>query len=171
MTQLTFQHQVACLQDDQAQQVMKAIRIASGTKTCRKRKGKEEVDLYATSHNSERVQDELAQQVIKAMCRKFATSAKVWLRAYGHAAERHDSETARKALDRSMSSLPKRKHIKASTLCSLISIWLGPLTQEDLPQAASRYTGPQQTAAPDKGYGLMTAPSFLHVLSLMLILP
>ena len=64
--------------------------------------------------NSLHVQEELAQQVIKAMCRKFAASAKVWLRAYGHAAERHDSEGARKALDRSMTSLPKRKHIKAS---------------------------------------------------------
>ena len=59
-------------------------------------------------------QDELAQQIIKAMCRKFATSAKVWLRAYGYFAERHDSEGARKTLDKSMTSLPKRKHIKVS---------------------------------------------------------
>ena len=72
------------------------------------------------SHVVWHVQDELAQQVIKAMCRKFATSAKVWLRAYGHAAERHDSEGARKMLDRSMSSLLKRKHIRVSTLCSHI---------------------------------------------------
>ena len=58
------------------------------------------------------VQDELAQQVIKAMCRKFAGSAKVCLRAYGHAARAGDSEGARKALDRSLTSLHKRKHIK-----------------------------------------------------------
>ncbi len=69
------------------------------------------------SHRTLHVQEELAQQVIKAMCRKFATSAKVWLRAYGHAAERQDSEGARKTLDRSMTSLPKRKHIKVSTPC------------------------------------------------------
>ena len=59
------------------------------------------------------VQDELAQQVIKAMCRKFAGSAKVALRAYGHAAQAGDAEGARRALDRSLTSLQKRKHIKA----------------------------------------------------------
>ena len=76
------------------------------------------------------MQDELAQQVIKAMCRKFATSAKVWLRAYGHAAERHDSEGARKTLDRSMTSLPKRKHIKASTPHVCCSVWLRALKRD-----------------------------------------
>ena len=78
------------------------------------------------------VQDELAQQVIKAMCRKFADSAKVWLRAYGHAAERHDSEGARKTLDKSMSALPKRKHIKASlpflVLCCRVYSWASNIT-------------------------------------------
>ena len=59
------------------------------------------------------VQDELAQQVIKAMCRKFPGSAKVALRAYGHAAQAGDGEGARKALGRSLTSLQKRKHIKA----------------------------------------------------------
>lgn len=66
------------------------------------------------------MQDELAQQVMKAMCRKFTGSSKVWLRAYGHAAERHDSEGARKTLDKSMSALPKRKHIKASPLLLML---------------------------------------------------
>ena len=71
------------------------------------------------------MQEELAQQVIKAMCRKFAGSAKVWLRAYGHAAERRDGEGARKTLDRSMTSLPKRKHIKASISSTGSSMWAG----------------------------------------------
>ena len=61
------------------------------------------------------MQDELAQQILKAMCRKFAGSAKVYLRAYGHAAQAGDGEGARKALDRSLTSLQKRKHIKART--------------------------------------------------------
>ena len=59
------------------------------------------------------MQDELAQQVIKAMCRKFVGSAKIALRAYGHAAQAGDAEGARRALDRSLTSLQKRKHIKA----------------------------------------------------------
>lgn len=69
------------------------------------------------------MQDELAQQIIKAMCRKFATSAKVWLRAYSYSAERHDSEGARKTLDKSMTSLPKRKHIKVSILLAYRPGW------------------------------------------------
>ena len=47
------------------------------------------------------------------MCRKFAGSAKIALRAYGHAAQVGDAEGARRALDRSLTSLQKRKHIKA----------------------------------------------------------
>ena len=62
------------------------------------------------------LQDDLAQQVIKAMCRKFAGSAKVWLRAYGNAAGRADAEGARKTLDRSISAIHKRKHIKVIIL-------------------------------------------------------
>ena len=69
---------------------------------------------WCTAH----VQDELAQQVIKAMCRKFAGSAKVALRAYGHAAQAGDAEGARRALDRSLTSLQKRKHIKARPISS-----------------------------------------------------
>ena len=69
---------------------------------------------WCTAH----VQDELAQQVIKAMCRKFAASAKIALRAYGHAAQAGDGEGARRALDRSLTSLQKRKHIKARLMSS-----------------------------------------------------
>jgi rRNA biogenesis protein RRP5 len=69
------------------------------------------------------MQDELAQQVIKAMCRKFGGSAKVWLRAYGHAAGRGDAEGARKTLDKAMSSLLKRKHIKARLLSPLSGLY------------------------------------------------
>ena len=64
------------------------------------------------------MQAELAQQVIKAMCRKFAGSTKVALRAYGHAVQAGDSEGARRALVRSLTSLQKRKHIKARSITS-----------------------------------------------------
>ena len=78
---------------------------------------------WCTAH----VQDELAQQVIKAMCRKFAGSAKVALRAYGHAARAGDAEGARRALDRSLTSLQKRKHIKARHILSSSSSGRGAL--------------------------------------------
>ena len=40
------------------------------------------------------MQDELAQQVIKAMCCKFAGSAQVSVRAYGHAAGRGSAQSS-----------------------------------------------------------------------------
>jgi hypothetical protein len=58
-------------------------------------------------------QEELAQQALKAMTRKFSGSAKAWLAAYGHAVQAGDGEGARKTLDRALAALPPRKHIKA----------------------------------------------------------
>ncbi len=57
-------------------------------------------------------QEELAQQTLRAMTRKYAGSAKVWLRAYSHEIGRGDAAAARRALDRAIAALPARKHIK-----------------------------------------------------------
>ena len=65
--------------------------------------------LYARS------QDELAEQTLKAMCRKFSGSAKIWLRNISWLLSKDRAEAARKALDRSFTALPQRKHIKVIT--------------------------------------------------------
>lgn len=71
------------------------------------------------------MQDELAQQTLRAMTRKFSGSAKVWLRAYGYALGKGDAEEARKTLARAIAALPARKHIKVCldpvTSCILIT--------------------------------------------------
>lgn len=58
------------------------------------------------------VQDELAEQTLKAMCRKFSESAKMWLRHISWLLTRDRADAARKVLDRSFTALPQRKHIK-----------------------------------------------------------
>eukprot|EP00873_Tetraselmis_striata_P024001 jgi/Tetstr1/444265/TSEL_032157.t1 len=54
----------------------------------------------------------LCDQVLKAVCRKFGESAKVWLRAYSYHIECGKPDAAKRALDRGLTSLPNRKHIK-----------------------------------------------------------
>ena len=61
-------------------------------------------------------QDELAEQTLKAMCRKFSTSAKVWLRHVCWLLTKDRADAARKVMDKSFDALPQRKHIKASAL-------------------------------------------------------
>lgn len=58
-------------------------------------------------------QDELAAEALRAMCRKFGGSAKVWLRQLDHLLRRGDGEAARRLLERALAALPARKHIKA----------------------------------------------------------
>ena len=60
------------------------------------------------------MQDELAAEAIRAMCRKFGGSAKVWLRALDHALRRGEGESARRTLERALAALPPRKHIKVN---------------------------------------------------------
>lgn len=60
-------------------------------------------------------QEELAQQTLKAMTRKFKESAKVWLRAYSHDRNNADAAAAGRTLDRAIKALPQRKHIKVCT--------------------------------------------------------
>jgi len=61
-------------------------------------------------------QDELAEQTLKAVCRKFSTSAKVWLRHISWLLTKDRADAARKVMDKSFDVLPQRKHIKASAL-------------------------------------------------------
>ncbi len=61
-------------------------------------------------------QDELAEQTLKAVCRKFSTSAKVWLRHISWLLTKDRGDAARKVMDKSFDVLPQRKHIKASVL-------------------------------------------------------
>ena len=62
------------------------------------------------------LQDELAEQTLKAVCRKFSTSAKVWLRHISWLLTKDRADAARKVMDKSFDVLPQRKHIKASAL-------------------------------------------------------
>lgn len=59
-------------------------------------------------------QDELAEQTLKAMCRKFSESAKIWLRHIAWLLAKDRADAARKVLDKSFAAVPQRKHIKVS---------------------------------------------------------
>ncbi len=78
-------------------------------------------------------QDELAEQTLKAVCRKFSTSAKVWLRHISWLLTKDRADAARKVMDKSFDVLPQRKHIKASALpcpalpCPALPHFLSPL--------------------------------------------
>lgn len=48
------------------------------------------------------------------MCRKFSTSAKVWLRHVAWLLTKDRADAARKVLDKSFAALPQRKHIKVT---------------------------------------------------------
>lgn len=74
-------------------------------------------------------QDELAEQTLKAVCRKFSTSAKVWLRHISWLLSKDRADAARKVMDKSFDALPQRKHIKASALpCPASPPFLSPLS-------------------------------------------
>lgn len=67
------------------------------------------------------------QQTLKAMTRKFAGSAKVWLAGYNHAVQSGDADGARKTLDRAIAALPPRKHIKVGLLSHFLQAgWIMP---------------------------------------------
>lgn len=55
---------------------------------------------------------ELAQSVLKTMCRKFGGSCKVWGRHLAYWVKRGDGEEARRVMERAVQALPKRKHVK-----------------------------------------------------------
>ncbi|KAG6542156.1 hypothetical protein Mapa_016388 [Marchantia paleacea] len=62
-------------------------------------------------------QEDMADELLKTMVRKFKTSAKIWLRYIQRALKKG---AANKALDQSLLSLPKRKHLKVITQVSIM---------------------------------------------------
>ncbi|BBM98348.1 rRNA biogenesis protein RRP5 [Marchantia polymorpha subsp. ruderalis] len=62
-------------------------------------------------------QEDMADELLKTMVRKFKTSAKIWLRFIQRALKKG---AANKALDQSLLSLPKRKHLKVITQVSIM---------------------------------------------------
>ena len=58
------------------------------------------------------MQDELAEQTLKAVCRKFSGSAKIWMRHIAWLLSQGQSEAVKRTLDKAFKALPQRKHIK-----------------------------------------------------------
>eukprot|EP00897_Mesotaenium_endlicherianum_P010416 jgi/Mesen1/9402/ME000614S08652 len=63
---------------------------------------------------------EAADEALKAMLKKFKTSSKVWLKNVECLLKRGQPEEAHAALQRSLLSLPYRKHIKVSSRTALL---------------------------------------------------
>eukprot|EP00850_Spirogloea_muscicola_P013563 SM000092S24531 [mRNA] locus=s92:547777:562774:- [translate_table: standard] len=68
---------------------------------------------------------DMVDELFRSMTRKFSTSGKVWLGNIENLLKRGLSEAAHKALDRSLLSLPKRKHIKVISKAALLEFRLG----------------------------------------------
>ncbi len=60
------------------------------------------------------VDSELEASTLKALCKRFGGSAKVWLRAMEQALAKGEPEGVRPALQRALQALPQRKHVKVS---------------------------------------------------------
>ncbi|PRW55969.1 RNA binding rRNA processing [Chlorella sorokiniana] len=69
--------------------------------------------------------DNLVEQCLKAMTRKFNENPDVWLRAVKFRLSREDGEGARKTLDRSLQSLPKFEHVRMISQTGLLEFKLG----------------------------------------------
>ncbi|GAX80532.1 hypothetical protein CEUSTIGMA_g7970.t1 [Chlamydomonas eustigma] len=68
---------------------------------------------------------EMASNLLKAMSKKFSSSAKVWLRSIESHLISDEGEKARLVLERALQSLPKRKHIKVITHAALLEFKVG----------------------------------------------
>jgi len=68
---------------------------------------------------------ELAEQLLKAACRKYSMSAKVWLRHIEHLLTRGKGDNAKALMDRSLQSLARRKHIKVISRTALLEFKIG----------------------------------------------
>eukprot|EP00899_Mesostigma_viride_P026493 jgi/Mesvir1/7028/Mv09156-RA.1 len=77
-------------------------------------------DLYERTQ-----QNELAEELYKAMQRKFNTSAKVWLKHIHFLLTRGKGDAAHKVLDRSFASLPRHKHLKVISKAALMEFKVG----------------------------------------------
>jgi len=76
--------------------------------------------LAATTTFESTRRDELADSCVKAMCRKFGSSCKVWLKAYDHATAAGKEPKA--VLDRATAALPARKHVKFLSRAALAEL-------------------------------------------------
>jgi rRNA biogenesis protein RRP5 len=67
----------------------------------------------------------LAEQCLKAMCRKFSAAPDVWLRAVRYYISRGDADAAKRTLDRSLQSLPRADHVGMASQAALLEFRLG----------------------------------------------
>lgn len=67
----------------------------------------------------------LAEQCIKAACRKFSAAPDVWLRAVRYHLTRSDADGAKRALDRSLQSLPRADHVGMASQAALLEFRFG----------------------------------------------
>jgi rRNA biogenesis protein RRP5 len=65
------------------------------------------------------------QQALKAMCKKFPGSAKVWLRLIESSLAAGEGDGARRGLERALAALPRRKHVKVITQAALLEFRIG----------------------------------------------
>lgn len=70
-------------------------------------------------------QAEPAEAMLKAACRKFSMSAKVWLRHIEHLVKRGKGDAGKAVMDRALQSLPRRKHIKVISQTALLEFRIG----------------------------------------------
>jgi rRNA biogenesis protein RRP5 len=71
---------------------------------------------------------DLADDALRAATKKFGGSCKVWLKAVEHALSGGGDgagEAARRALERGLAALPRRKHVKAIVAAALLEFRLG----------------------------------------------
>lgn len=74
----------------------------------------------------ERMQEkEAAEDLLVTMCRKFNGSAKVWLRHIAFQLQEGKGKAAQAVLDRSLQSLPRRKHLKVISRMGLLEFRSG----------------------------------------------
>jgi len=78
------------------------------------------VDIFdKTAHT------DLAEQCLKAMCRKFSAAPDVWLRAVKYRLTHDDAEGAKKTLGRSLQSLPRHAHVFMASQTALLEFKVG----------------------------------------------
>ncbi|KAG0628431.1 hypothetical protein M758_1G025900 [Ceratodon purpureus] len=81
--------------------------------------------IYENPRQPQGPQHDMVDQLLKTMTRKFNTSAKVWLRQIQSLLARDMGDAAHKALDQSLLSLPRRKHIKVISRAALLEFKTG----------------------------------------------
>ncbi|GJP36935.1 hypothetical protein CLOM_g21396 [Closterium sp. NIES-68] len=70
-------------------------------------------------------QHDMADTLLHSMAKKFSTSAKVWLRYIQNQLSRGLEEGARKMMERALTVLPQRKHIKVISQAALMEYRMG----------------------------------------------